>query len=98
MLKGFYVVPSGIWDGVYKKERKQDQDGLYAWKLKLKTEEYCYNAGPPYILYCVIHDCSSFFYSQDCPIFYMRKKAQKDLTEQDKTIKRFTAPPPPTDW
>ena len=27
--------------------------------------------------------------NQDCPIFYMRKKVQKDLQEQDKLIKRF---------
>ena len=27
--------------------------------------------------------------SQDCPIFYMRKKAQKDLTEQENVIGRF---------
>ncbi len=29
--------------------------------------------------------------SQDCPIFYMRKKVQKDLQEQDKVIRRFGA-------
>jgi DNA polymerase delta subunit 1 len=29
------------------------------------------------------------FSSQDCPIFYMRKKVQKDLEEQDKLISRF---------
>ena len=27
--------------------------------------------------------------NQDCPIFYMRKKVQKDLQEQDKIISRF---------
>jgi hypothetical protein len=27
--------------------------------------------------------------SRDCPIFYMRKKVQKDLAEQDKVIQRF---------
>lgn len=27
--------------------------------------------------------------SQDCPIFYMRKKVQKDLQEYDKIISRF---------
>eukprot|EP00731_Ephydatia_muelleri_P005786 Em0003g34a len=27
--------------------------------------------------------------SQDCPIFYMRKKVQKDLAEQDKLVLRF---------
>ncbi|XP_076450505.1 DNA polymerase delta catalytic subunit-like [Babylonia areolata] len=27
--------------------------------------------------------------SRDCPIFYMRKKVQKDLSEQDKLIQRF---------
>ncbi|CAD5114717.1 DgyrCDS3760 [Dimorphilus gyrociliatus] len=27
--------------------------------------------------------------SRDCPIFYMRKKVQKDLSDQDKTIERF---------
>jgi DNA polymerase delta subunit 1 len=27
--------------------------------------------------------------NQDCPIFYMRKKVQKDLEEQDKVISRF---------
>ena len=31
--------------------------------------------------------------SKDCPIFYMRK-VQKDLTEQEKTVSRFTA----LDW
>ncbi|XP_043230281.1 DNA polymerase delta catalytic subunit-like isoform X1 [Amphibalanus amphitrite] len=30
--------------------------------------------------------------SRDCPIFYMRKKVQKDLTEQDKRIERFGIP------
>ena len=30
--------------------------------------------------------------SRDCPIFYMRKKVQKDLTEQDKLMKRFGQP------
>ena len=29
------------------------------------------------------------FCSRDCPIFYMRKKVQKDLSEQDKLIQRF---------
>ena len=28
-------------------------------------------------------------YSRDCAIFYMRKKVQKDLAEQDKIIRRF---------
>ncbi|XP_025087757.1 DNA polymerase delta catalytic subunit-like [Pomacea canaliculata] len=27
--------------------------------------------------------------SRDCPIFYMRKKVQKDLSEQDKLVERF---------
>lgn len=27
--------------------------------------------------------------SRDCPIFYMRKKVQKDLSDQDKLIQRF---------
>nr|BAO20830.1 DNA polymerase delta catalytic subunit [Branchinella kugenumaensis] len=27
--------------------------------------------------------------SRDCPIFYMRKKVQKDLAEQEKTMRRF---------
>ncbi|KAH3885678.1 hypothetical protein DPMN_009673 [Dreissena polymorpha] len=27
--------------------------------------------------------------SRDCPIFYMRKKVQKDLEDQDKLVKRF---------
>ncbi|XP_066564799.1 DNA polymerase delta catalytic subunit [Amia ocellicauda] len=30
--------------------------------------------------------------SRDCPIFYMRKKVQKDLDDQDRLIKRFGAP------
>lgn len=30
-----------------------------------------------------------FFFSRDCPIFYMRKKVQKDLSDQDKLIQRF---------
>ena len=29
------------------------------------------------------------FFSRDCPIFYMRKKVQKDLSDQDKLIQRF---------
>jgi len=32
--------------------------------------------------------------SRDCPIFYLRKKIQIDLTEQDKVIQRFGQP----DW
>merc|ERR1711972_628422 len=32
--------------------------------------------------------------SRDCPIFYLRKKIQIDLTEQDKIIQRFGQP----DW
>merc|ERR1712165_703843 len=32
--------------------------------------------------------------SRDCPIFYLRKKIQIDLTEQDKVIQRFVQP----DW
>ena len=27
--------------------------------------------------------------SQDCPIFYMRKKAQKELVDESATLKRF---------
>ncbi|KAK2158176.1 hypothetical protein LSH36_175g04050 [Paralvinella palmiformis] len=30
--------------------------------------------------------------SRDCPIFYMRKKVQKDLMDQNKTINRFGLP------
>eukprot|EP00058_Branchiostoma_floridae_P022753 XP_002608243.1 hypothetical protein BRAFLDRAFT_125058 [Branchiostoma floridae] len=30
--------------------------------------------------------------SRDCPIFYMRKKVQKDLADQDKMIHRFGSP------
>ena len=29
------------------------------------------------------------YFSRDCPIFYMRKKVQKDLSDQDKLIQRF---------
>ena len=29
------------------------------------------------------------FFSRDCPIFYMRKKAQKDLSDQHKLVARF---------
>ncbi|KAJ1561863.1 DNA-directed DNA polymerase delta [Cladochytrium tenue] len=28
--------------------------------------------------------------AQDCPIFYMRKKAQKDLNEAAATVQRFS--------
>jgi DNA polymerase delta subunit 1 len=31
--------------------------------------------------------------SRDCPIFYMRKKAQKDAEEHARTLARFT-----NDW
>lgn len=27
--------------------------------------------------------------SRDCPIFYMRKKVQKDLDDQEKLVSRF---------
>ncbi|XP_077545461.1 DNA polymerase delta 1, catalytic subunit [Haemaphysalis longicornis] len=30
--------------------------------------------------------------SRDCPIFYMRKKVQKDLTDQEKVVRRFGLP------
>ena len=30
--------------------------------------------------------------SRDCPIFYMRKKIQIELTEKDKLIQRFGVP------
>ncbi|XP_059351684.1 DNA polymerase delta catalytic subunit-like [Daphnia carinata] len=30
--------------------------------------------------------------NRDCPIFYMRTKVRKDLTEQDKLMKRFGLP------
>ena len=33
-----------------------------------------------------------FFFSRDCPIFYMRKKVQIELADQDKMITRFGAP------
>ena len=32
--------------------------------------------------------------SSDCPIFYMRKKVQIELTDQDKVLQRFGLP----DW
>ena len=28
-------------------------------------------------------------YSRDCPIFYMRKKVQKDLADQENLVNRF---------
>ena len=45
-------------------------------------------------LYCPRFDttiCSAFdfYFSRDCPIFYMRKKVQKDLAHQDNIVKRF---------
>lgn len=33
-----------------------------------------------------------FNFSRDCPIFYMRKKVQKDLADQDKLLRRFGDP------
>lgn len=30
------------------------------------------------------------FFSRDCPIFYMRKKVQKDLDDQAKLVSRFS--------
>ena len=38
--------------------------------------------------------CSTLSCSRDCPIFYMRKKVQKDLVDQDKLVKRFGV----SDW
>ncbi|XP_038608868.1 DNA polymerase delta catalytic subunit [Tachyglossus aculeatus] len=35
--------------------------------------------------------------SRDCPIFYMRKKVQKDLDDQEQLLRRF-GPPGPTAW
>lgn len=32
------------------------------------------------------------FSSRDCPIFYMRKKVQKDVEDQDKLVGRFGSP------
>lgn len=32
------------------------------------------------------------FFSRDCPIFYMRKKVQKDLADHDKLMERFGNP------
>ena len=29
------------------------------------------------------------FHSRDCPIFYMRKKVQKDLVDQENLVNRF---------
>lgn len=34
----------------------------------------------------------SMIFSRDCPIFYMRKKVQMDLINQDKVIDRFGCP------
>jgi hypothetical protein len=38
--------------------------------------------------------CFMFFFhsSRDCPIFYMRKKVQKDLTDQNTIVSRFGLP------
>lgn len=35
---------------------------------------------------------SPLYYSRDCPIFYMRKKVQKDLVQQECLMKRFGDP------
>ncbi|XP_027705570.1 DNA polymerase delta catalytic subunit-like [Vombatus ursinus] len=35
--------------------------------------------------------------SRDCPIFYMRKKVQKDLDDQEQLLARF-GPPGPATW
>ncbi len=43
----------------------------------------------PIVFYSHTHD-----YSRDCPIFYMRKKVQKDLSDQDKLVERFGT----SDW
>lgn len=34
-----------------------------------------------------------FYFSRDCPIFYMRRKVQKDLADQDRIISRFNVAP-----
>ena len=36
-----------------------------------------------------IYSAFDLFFSRDCPIFYMRKKVQKDLAHQDSIVKRF---------
>lgn len=36
------------------------------------------------------HFC--FFYSRDCPIFYMRTKVRKELQEQANIVTRFGTP------
>ena len=54
-----------------------------------------------YVSWAVCICCSTMYvylcslsYSRDCPIFYMHKKVQKDLVDQDKLVKRFGA----SDW
>ena len=44
--------------------------------------------------YCFFLSLSLTLSSRDCPIFYMRKKVQKDLADQDKLIGRFSV----SDW
>ena len=37
----------------------------------------------------MVLDAFVLFNSRDCPVFYMRKKVQKDLKEQQEQLDRF---------
>ena len=65
----------------------------------LVTCNICINVNLAFLHICTSYsEChcvtSSSHCSRDCPIFYMRKKVQKDLADQDKLVKRFGA----SDW
>ena len=39
-----------------------------------------------------VYELQYMVFSRDCPIFYMRKKVQKDLNEQETVVRRFGIP------
>ena len=43
----------------------------------------------PSILFLLLCFPINDMHSRDCPIFYMRKKVQQDLEDQDKLVERF---------
>ena len=51
--------------------------------------EVCLSLLLPVLYFCRPHSTVAGRNSRDCPIFYMRKKVQQDLQDQDKLVERF---------
>ena len=51
--------------------------------------EVCLSLLLPVLYFSRLHSTVAGRNSRDCPIFYMRKKVQQDLQDQDKLVERF---------